>query len=66
MAPQTKPPSFTDLEIKRVLAQAKTSKAPLDLAIAPTGLLALKPLIPLEALVGGEARLAALAARRKR
>jgi hypothetical protein len=63
---QTKPPSVTDLEIKRVLAEAKEAKGPLDLAIEPTGLLALKPLVPLEALVDGDQRLAALAAMRRR
>jgi hypothetical protein len=61
-----KPPSFSQAEIMRVLSKAKKAKGPLDLAIEPTGLLALKPLVPLEALVDGEDRLAALALGRRR
>jgi hypothetical protein len=66
MATHPKPPSFSQAEIMQLLAKAKQAKGPLDLAIEPTGALALKPLVPIEALVGGEERLAALAALRRR
>jgi hypothetical protein len=66
MANNPKPPSFTDREIKRVLAKAKEAKGPLGLEIEPTGVLGLKPLVPLEALVDSEQRLAALRRRPKR
>jgi hypothetical protein len=64
MAPQTKLPSFTDAEIRRVLAAAKASKTPLGLEIEPTGLLGLRPLIPMDVLDERERRLGHLLGQR--
>jgi hypothetical protein len=58
--PRTPPRSFTQAEIRPVLAAGRASKAPLGLEIEPTGVLELKPLIPMEALAESDAALAAL------